>query len=102
VGWLAWGGSARDEKFAKPLHPPNHGRLARSGGDCLVGQLEQLSGMEARSQAFEPLSGDGPVAIAAGAPEQIEVAVEAFAECRAQLGEQRRIVSRRRRQRRFE
>ena len=58
--------------------------------------------MKARREPFEALRGDGPVAVAAGALEMVEMALEAVAKGRAQLGAQRRIFSRRGCERRVE
>ena len=58
--------------------------------------------MEARSEALEAHGGDLPVSVAARAAQEIDLLLEALDEARAQLGEQRGIVTRGRRQRRIE
>ncbi len=73
--WLTWGGVKRD-----------------------FGRLKQVFGMEAGRKTLQPHRRDMPIAIAARALQQIELARRAFKKCGPQLAQQSGIIASSRRE----
>ncbi len=68
-------------------------RFPRSPVQRLIGQSNELRGMEGRGEAFQPHRRHFPVAVTPRAAKQIELAARAFNKGRTQFAKQLRIVA---------
>ena len=74
-------------------NPPQHGRLSGRAGERFLGERDQVLGMERRGQALQTQRGHFPIAVAACAAKQAELATRAFDERGAQLAKKLRIIA---------
>ena len=86
--------SGGGEIVQKGLQAADDAGLARSAVERFFGQQDQLFGVKAGGQAFEPHRRDLPVAVAARAPQQIDLPRQTLDKSEPQLGKQRRILAR--------
>jgi len=75
------------------LEPAQRHRIAGRGLQGLVRQFDQLIGMEARRQPFQPHRRDLPVAIATRTVEQVDLAIYTFDERQPQFLKKRKVIA---------
>src|SRR5690606_1381033 len=66
---------------------------ARGAVEGFLRQFDQLGRVEAGAQPLEAQRGELPVAVAAGAAEQVDLLAEALDEGGAQFGDEREVVA---------
>ena len=86
---------ASGELGAQQVELADHRRIPRGAVERFLCQLDEVEGVEARSEPFQAQRRHLPVAVAPGAADQIHLLGEAFDEGHAQLLAQGQILARR-------
>ena len=92
----ARGGSGLRECIDELLQAAHDSGIAWRGLKRFLGEIAERFGVKTCRKPLQPQGRELPIAIAARAPEQIDLTRDAFKEGPAQLGKQLRIVARRR------
>jgi hypothetical protein len=90
--------AGRFDRIERGGNAAQHDRLSRCALQGLIGERDELFGMERRGKAFQAHGGHFPIPVAPGAAQQIKLAAGGFDESGPQFAKEVRIVAGCRRQ----